>query len=180
MERRFNLSNDLYTFLMEKRAEASIARAASISDNRILDHARTSQASIISPKRKRNYTFALIFGLGIPFMIIILADFLNNKIPDKSYIDKNTNVPLLGSIGHNHLKSEIPVEENPKSAIAESFRALRTNLQYILRDNGAKTISITSTVSGEGKTFSAVNLATIIAMSGKKTLLVGLTCASPG
>jgi tyrosine-protein kinase Etk/Wzc len=179
LERRFNLSNDLYTFLMEKRAEASIARAASISDNRILDQARTSHVSIISPKRNRNYAIALLLGLGLPFMIIVLADFLNNKITDKSYIDKNTNVPLLGSIRHNEIKSEIPVEENPKSAIAESFRALRTNLQYILRDTNSKTISITSTVSGEGKTFSAVNLATIIAMSGKKTLLVGLDLRKP-
>jgi tyrosine-protein kinase Etk/Wzc len=179
MERRFNLSNDLYTFLMEKRAEATIARAASISDNRILDYARPSQVSLISPKRKRNYTFALLFGLGIPFMIIILADFLNNKVPDKNYIDKNTNVPVSVAVGHNHLNSEIPVEEKPKSAIAESFRALRTNLQYVLRDNGAKTISITSTVSGEGKTFCAVNLAVIIAMSGKKTLLLGLDLRKP-
>jgi tyrosine-protein kinase Etk/Wzc len=179
MERRFNLSNNLYTYLMEKRAEASIARAASISDNRILDYARTSQASIISPKQNRNYSFALILGLGIPFMLIIIADFLNNRVTDKSYLDKHTNVPLIGTIGHNHLNSEIPVEEKPKSAIAESFRALRTNLQYILREKGAKTISITSTVSGEGKTFSAINLATIIAMSGKKTLLVGLDLRKP-
>ncbi|MGF1587439.1 MAG: polysaccharide biosynthesis tyrosine autokinase [Bacteroidales bacterium] len=179
MERRFNLSNNLYTYLMEKRAEASIAKAASISDIRILDYARTSQVSLISPKVKRNYSFAFIFGLGIPFMLIIIAGFLKTKIPDKAYLEKNTNVPLLGSIGHNLLKSEIPVEENPKSAIAESFRGLRTNLQYLLRKTGAKTISITSTVSGEGKTFSAINLATIIAMSGKKTLLVGLDLRKP-
>jgi tyrosine-protein kinase Etk/Wzc len=179
MERRYNLSNDLYTYLMEKRAEASIARAASVSDSRILDQARTQQATIISPKKKRNYSVAFLLGLGIPFILMIVADFLNNKVPDKSYLDKHTNVPLLGCIGHNLLKSEIPVEEKPKSAISESFRALRTNLQYVLRDNGAKTISITSTVSGEGKTFSAVNLAAIIAMSGKKTLLVGLDLRKP-
>ncbi len=112
-------------------------------------------------------------------MIILLADFLNTRITDKSYIDQNTNVPLLGSIGHNILKTEIPVEEKPKSAIAESFRALRTNLQYVLREEGAKTISITSTVSGEGKTFCTINLAAIIAMSGKKTLVLGLDLRRP-
>ena len=179
IERRYNLSNNLYNFLMEKRSEASIAQASNVSDNRIIDHARATQASIISPKVRQNYAMALIFGLGFPFLVILLADYLNTKIPDKSFVDKNTNVPILGSIGHNKFKTEIPVEEKPKSAIAESFRALRTNLQYMLRDNGPKIISITSTVTGEGKTFCAVNFATIIAMSGKKTLLIGFDLRKP-
>ncbi len=178
LERRHSLSNNLYNILMEKRADASIAQAAQVSDNRILDYA-SGNATIIRPKTQRNYLIAIFLGFALPFMIILLADFLNTRITDRSYIDQNTNVPLLGSIGHNILKTEIPVEEKPKSAIAESFRALRTNLQYVLRDEGAKTISVTSTVSGEGKTFCTINLAAIIAMSGKKTLVLGLDLRRP-
>ncbi len=179
MERRFNLNNELYTYLMEKRAEASIAKAANISDNRILDSARAEHATMVSPKRSRNYFLAFFAGFGLPVLLIILRDFFNTKIIDKSEIEHKTNVPVAGTIGHNRFPTEIPVHENPKSGIAESFRALRTNLQYMLKKGDKHVISITSTVTGEGKTFCAVNLASIIALSGKKTLLVGLDLRKP-
>jgi hypothetical protein len=108
------LNNNLYNYLMEKRAEASIAQAAQVSDNRILDYARPSSATIISPRRNRNYSFAVIVGLGLPLLILILADFFNNKITEKSYIVKKTKVPVLGIIGHSVLKTELPVQEQPK------------------------------------------------------------------
>jgi tyrosine-protein kinase Etk/Wzc len=179
IERRYNLNSSLFNYLMEKRAEASIAQAAQVSDNRILDYARSSAAIIMTPKKNKNYSIAILAGLGLPLMLFLIADFFNNKITDKTYIGKKTNVPILGSIGHSTIKTEIPVKEKPNSAMAESFRALRTNLHYVLRENGSKTISISSTISGEGKTFTAANLATIIAMSGKRTLLMGLDLRRP-
>jgi hypothetical protein len=106
-------------------------------------------------------------------------DLLNTKIQDKSEVERKSKVPLLGSIGHNKFDSEIPVAEKPRAVIAESFRGLRTNLQYILQEDKTRAIAITSTISGEGKTFCAVNLAVIIAMSGKKTLLLGLDLRKP-
>ncbi len=179
IERKFILNNNLYTYLLEKRAEVGIARASNIADNKVLDYARYENAVTVSPKRSRNYMLSIVFGIGLPLIIIFLLDFFNNKIREKKDIENKTNVPILATIGHNNIDCEYPVFEKPRSSIAESFRALRTNLQYVLREEKSKVISITSTLSGEGKTFTAINLAIIIAISGKKTLLVGLDLRKP-
>jgi tyrosine-protein kinase Etk/Wzc len=179
IQRKFNLNDQIYTYLLQKRAESGIAKASNIPDNKILDVALPENALLISPKKSLNKMIAIILGLLIPMAIIFIIDFLNNKIVDKKDIENSTNVPILGSIGHSMVDSELPVFENPKSSLAESFRSIRTSLQYYLTDPSKKSISINSTLSGEGKTFSAVNLATIIAMSNKKTLLVGLDLRKP-
>lgn len=179
IEREYKLNNELYTFLLEKRAEAGITKASNIADNKILDIARPKNARQLTPKRSQNYLMALILGLGIPGAIILILDFFNNKIENKSDIERNTHLPIIGTIGHNETQNEIPVYLDPKSAIAESFRGLRTNLHYVLRENNQKIVMITSTISGEGKTFAAVNLATISAMANKKVLLVGLDLRKP-
>ena len=106
-------------------------------------------------------------------------DFFNNKIIDKKDIENLTKVPVLGGIGHNNTENDTPVFSNPKSSIAESFRSLRTNIQYVLPEEDTKVVLISSTISGEGKTFCATNLAAITAMSGKKTLLVGMDLRKP-
>ncbi len=178
-ERRFELNNELYTYLMEKRAEASIAKAANISDNKVLDFARAENATMVTPKKNRNYFLALFAGLGLPVLLILLRDFFNTKINEISEIENKINLPIIGNISNNRFKTEIPVFVYPKSAIAESFRGMRTNLQYLLKKDKKHVISITSAVAGEGKTFCAINLSFIIAMTGKKTLLAGLDLRKP-
>lgn len=179
VQRKFNLSDNIYTYLLQKRAEAGIAQASNIPDNKILDEARGDNAVIISPKKSLNYLIALIIGFIIPLVIIILLDFFNNKINERKDIEDYTNIPIIGSIGHNNKETDMVVFEKPKSSISESFRTLRTNIQYLLHDKSEYVISITSTVSGEGKTFCAINLGSIIAISNKKTLLVGLDLRKP-
>jgi len=179
IEREYKLNNELYTFLLEKRAEAGIAKASNVSSNKILDQAVPQNAQQQTPKRSQNYMIALVLGLGIPGAVILALDFLNTKIEDKKDIERNTNIPILGTVGHNDTHSEIAVYIDPKSSIAESFRTVRTNLQYVLRDQNQKVIMITSTISGEGKTFAAVNLSAIMAMANKKVLLVGLDLRKP-
>lgn len=179
IEREYKLNNELYTFLLEKRAEAGITKASNVADNKVLDIARPENAAQLTPKRSQNYMMALVLGLGIPGAIILALDFLNTKIEDKKDIERNTHIPIIGTIGHNETQSDIAVYMDPKSSLAESFRALRTNLQYVLREKDQKIVMITSTVSGEGKTFAAVNLATILAMSNKRVLLVGLDLRKP-
>ena len=179
IERKFNLNNDIYTYLLEKRAESGIAQASNIPNNKILDIARVDNAAKVSPKNSMNYMIALVIGLAIPLVIILMFDYFNNKIIDKSDIENNTNVPIMGSIGHNHDESDLPIVQNPKSSIAESFRSIRTNIQYLLPEKERNIILISSTISGEGKTFVATNLSIIIAMSGKKTLLMGLDLRKP-
>jgi capsular exopolysaccharide synthesis family protein len=179
IQRNFDLNNTVYNYLLEKRAEAGIARASNVSDNRIIDQAATFNASLISPKEKKNYTFAFVLGLLIPAGLLFLFDVLNNKIIDRSDIEKVTDIPVLGFIGHSNTRSELAVVDNPGSTLAESFRSIRTKLKYFSPTDSSRIIAVTSTVSGEGKSFISVNIASIIAMLGKKVLLVGLDLRKP-
>lgn len=178
-EREFNLINKMYTYLNEKLAEASIAKASNIADNKILDYALPQNATVVKPNRRMVTITGFMVGAMIPFLIIIIIGYFNTTITDIRDIQGKTSVPILGLIGHNGTDSEIPVGLNPKSTLAESFRGLRTNLSYILRDSDKKVVTVTSTISGEGKTFIAGNLAIIIALTGKKVLLVGLDLRKP-
>jgi len=179
IQRKFDLNNTVYNYLMEKKAEAGIAKASNVANNRIIDEAKSFNSSRIKPKERQNYTMALIFGLLIPAVLLVIFNLLNNKIIDRRDIEKNTNIPLLGFVGHSVSKSEIPVVDNPGSTLAESFRSIRTRLKYFKNNSTSKVITITSTVSGEGKTFISVNIAAIIAMLSKKVLLVGLDLRKP-
>ena len=179
IQRRYNVNDQIYTYLLQKRAEAAIAQASNVSDNKILDMARPENASLIAPKSKMNYMMGLLIGIFIPFGLLIFLDLLNNKITSRSEIERHTSIPVISIIGHNSGTGDVPVFENPKSSLSESFRGLRTNLQYLLPENDQKVITVTSTISGEGKTFCSVNLAAIFAMAGRKTLLMGLDLRKP-
>ncbi len=178
-ERNFGLLDKMYTYLQEKRAEAAIAQASNIPDNKVLDYALHQNAQLLKPKRSMNLLIAVMVGLAIPFLLIVLSDFLNDKIVDLKEISKRTKVPVIGTIGHNRYESEFVVLEKPKSTLTESFRGLRTNLQYLLREPDKKVISVSSTIVGEGKTFTAANLAAIMAVTGRKVLLIGLDLRKP-
>ena len=178
-EREFNLLDKMYNYLQEKRAEAAIAKASNIADNKVLDYALPENGSTIKPKRSLNYLIAFFIGAMLPLAIILLLDFFNDKLTDIKDIARKTTAPVIGTMGHNRYQVEVPVIDKPKSTLAESFRGLRTNLQYLLRDPEQKVISVTSTLSGEGKTFTAVNLAAIMAMAGNRVLLVGLDLRKP-
>ncbi len=179
IQRKFDINNTVYTFLLEKRAEAGIARASNVPDNRIIDQAGFFSTSRIKPKTRQNFMMALILGLFFPVIGIILMDYMNNKIIDKKDVEKKTKAPVIGYISHNSLKSEMPVAQNPGSTLSESFRSVRTNLKYFLQEKECPVVSVCSTITGEGKTFVSANLATIIAMSGKRVLLVGLDLRRP-
>lgn len=179
IQRDFDLNNTVYNFLLEKRAEASIAMASKVPDSRIIDEAVPYNAIRIKPKTRQNYMLAIMLGLLLPCIAIILIDLMNNKVIDKKDIEKATRAPILGFISHSAYGSELPVVEKPGSTLAESFRSIRTSLKYFIPDDKPAVIAITSTISGEGKTFVAVNLASIISMLGKKTLLIGLDLRKP-
>jgi len=179
IKRRFDLNNELYTFLLQKRAEAAITMASNVSDAQVLDPARIETAEKIGPKTAINLLIGLILGLAIPFMLIVVGDYFNDTIQSKEELEKESKLPIFGEIAHNSYKKEMPIAEHPRSGIAESFRGLRTNLQYLFTEKGAKVIGVHSMIPGEGKTFSALNLATIVAMDNKKVLLVGCDLRKP-
>jgi tyrosine-protein kinase Etk/Wzc len=179
IQRKFDLNNTVYTYLLEKRAEAGIAMASNVPSNRVIDKAAAYNASRIKPKVSENYTIAIVLGFLIPLLAIFLIDYLNNKIIDRKDVEKGTKVPVLGFISHNDNKDELPVVLKPGSTLSESFRSIRTALKYYIKGNDHPVVSVLSTISSEGKTFISMNMAAIISMTGKKVLLVGLDMRKP-
>jgi tyrosine-protein kinase Etk/Wzc len=177
IQRQFDLNNTIYTYLLEKRAESGIAQASTTSDNRPVDYAQLR--GLVKPKTKKNLMIALVLGLMLPGATIALIDLLNNKVLDKKDVIRKTKVPVLGYISHSDSLNEIAVIEKPASALSESFRSVRTALKYYVKENEVAVIAVSSTVSSEGKTFMAINLAAIMAMLGKKVLLLGLDLRKP-
>ena len=179
IQRDFDLNSTVYNFLLEKRAEAGIAKASTIAVNKIIDTAEPYNAVRIKPRSRQNYLFALILGLLLPAIAVVIIDLMNNKVIDRKDIEKITKVPILGFISHSSYGTELPVVEKPGSTLSESFRSIRTSLKYLIPEDRPAVIAVTSTVSGEGKTFVAVNLAAIISLLGRRTLLIGLDLRKP-
>jgi tyrosine-protein kinase Etk/Wzc len=179
IQREFDLNNTVYTYLLEKRSESGIARASNVSDNRVIDSASYFSSALIKPKAKMNFIIAILLGLFVPGVVIVLIDFFNDKVMDKSDIEKKTKVPVIGYISHSDGENEIAVVQKPGSSLAESFRSVRTAVKYFVKENEVAVIAVTSTISSEGKTFVSINLAAITAMLGKKVLLIGLDLRKP-
>jgi len=172
IERKYRLNDAIYNYMMEKRAEAKITKASNLPDDIIIDPAKMVGLSPISPNKRVNYMIALFLGLAMPFSYITVRSALNNKIETQEDIEKLTNEPVLGKILHSRLKIGNVMSEFPNSNIAESFRALRTNLDFYLREKHKKVIMVTSCIEQEGKTFVALNLAMSYAQLGRRTILV--------
>lgn len=178
IEREFKLNDVMYTFLLQKRAEAQIQKASNTPDNELVDKARTERIPV-SPKKDRVYIIALLIGLGTPISLLLLMDFFNNKIKTEEELKHLTNLPIAGHIPHNHSESQIVVLKEPDSIISEAFRNLRTRMQFFTREVSSPVILVTSAMPGEGKTFTAINLASVYSLKGKKTVLVGFDLRKP-
>ena len=177
IQRNYTLLENLYVYLMQKLSEASISEAANTSD--IIPVNPPMRGSAVSPKPIQNYTIAAITGLMIPLLIFVIFEIINNKVQSKEDIDKVTTIPFIGGVGHNISTSNLTVKDKPKSGVAESFRAMRSNLNYFTGNKTKQIFMVSSSISGEGKTFTTINLATVFALSGKKTLIVGADMRRP-
>ncbi|MCH7412407.1 polysaccharide biosynthesis tyrosine autokinase [Belliella sp. R4-6] len=175
--REYRLRENLYTYLLEKRAEAGIAKASNVSDNAILDYAK--MGSLVFPKKESNYLMAIALGFFLPFGFLALRDVMDQRIRNQRDLKKNFMIPQLSIIGKSDNETNMVVLEHPKSAVAESFRSLRSAINYIAADKDSKKILVTSSVSGEGKTFTSMNLASIMALGGKKTVVVDADLRKP-
>jgi len=179
IQREFDLNNTVYTFLLERRAEAGIARASKTPEHRVIDKAVPQNSSRVKPKTTKNYLIAMLLGLMVPMALIALIDLLNNKIIGRHDIESLTKAPIIGYISHSDYHSEDPVAEKPGSTLAESFRSVRTSLSFMTGQTKCPVVIVSSPVSGEGKTFVSVNLATIISLMNKKVLIIGLDLRKP-
>ncbi|RQO65689.1 capsular biosynthesis protein [Pedobacter sp. KBW01] len=179
LARNQQIKQELYIFLMQKAEETAISKTANISIAKTIDPPK-SDVFPISPKKSFFYLIGLIIGLIIPLGLIFALDFLNTSIKTKEEITALTNVPIIGEISHNASDDNLIVANQSRSAISEQFRALRTNLSFYLKTENEKVILLTSSMSGEGKSFTAINLGNILALAGKKVLLMELDLRKPG
>ncbi len=172
IERKYRLNDAIYNYMLEKHAEAKITKASNLPDDTIIEPAKMEGLGPISPNKKLNYLIALFLGLVVPFGYLMIRSALNNKVENQDDIERLTTVPILGKILHNRHKTSNVMFEFPKSNIAESYRALRTNLDFYVRGGQKKVIMITSSMEGEGKSFIALNIAMSYAQLGRRTILI--------
>lgn len=177
VQRNYALLENLYVFLMQKLSEAGISKASNVSD--IISVNPPMRGGAILPKPTQNYTIALILGLVLPFVAFIVFELINNKVQSKEDIERMSTIPFIGGVGHNTSGSNLTVRDKPKSGVAESFRAMRSNLNYFTTNKTKQVFMVSSSISGEGKTFTTINLSTVFALSGKKTLIVGADMRRP-
>lgn len=179
LERQFKLNDEIYTFLLQKRAEAQIARASNAADYEIIEPAYYFRAKLITAQSSMTYIFAIFLGIALPLLVVLIRDFFNNKVTDLAEIENASKFPVIGQVLRNRTKSNVIIRDYPKSPQADSFRAIRTNLQFFSEGAKNMTILVTSSMSGEGKSFCSVNLASVYALLGKKTLLIGFDLRRP-
>ena len=177
--RQQEIKAGLYLMLLQKREENAITLAATANNAKIIDDAIADDAPV-SPRSKITYLIALILGLGIPVGVIYLLELAKFKIEGRADVEKLTSAPIVGDIPLTDEKQgAIAVFENQNNLMSETFRNVRTNLQFML-GNDKKVILVTSTVSGEGKSFISGNLAISLSLLGKKVVIVGLDIRKPG
>ena len=177
--RQQEIKSGLYLMLLQKREENAIVLAAIANNAKIIDEAQAEGAPI-SPKRMTIYLAALVFGIGIPVGIIYLIGLTKFKIEGRADVEKLTSLPVIGDVPLADEKTgSIAVFENQNNLMSETFRNVRTNLQFML-ENGKNVILVTSTISGEGKSFISANLAISLSLLGKKVVIVGLDIRKPG
>ena len=177
--RQQEIKAGLYLMLLQKREENAITLAATANNAKIIDDA-IADIIPVSPRGRITYLIALILGVGIPVGVIYLINLTKFKIEGRSDVEKLTSAPIVGDIPLTDEKQgAIAVFENQNNLMSETFRNIRTNLQFML-ENDKKVILVTSTVSGEGKSFISGNLAISLSLLGKKVVIVGLDIRKPG
>lgn len=179
IEREQAIKLGIYNFLRQKLEESMLAHSTDVPGARIVDPAQ-STPDPVSPNGKMIYIVAFVFALGLPAGFIAAKEMLNRKVLFRSEIEKLTSVPIIGEIIYDKGKSPLVIREGKRTFIAEQFRRIRTSLLSSLGLNTAKKkILVTSSLSGEGKSFVAANLALSIALTGKKVVLVEMDLANP-
>ena len=180
ISRQQEIKAGLYLMLLQKREENAITLASTANNARMVDEA-LADAIPVSPKGKMSYLVALILGIALPVVVIYIIELLKYKIEGRADVEKITSLPIVGDVPLSEDKGKeesIVVHENQNDLMAETFRNVRTNVLYMMRSD-EKVILVTSTTTGEGKTFIASNLAVSLALLGKKIVIVGLDIRKP-
>lgn len=179
ISRRYEITGNLYDLMLQKRAEFEIALASSVVNIQVIDEARIENTVPTGMGALMKYLLGAVVGLVLVLAVIFIKDLLDNKIHMQEDVEGLTNLTVLGHVLHNTGKSELMVMENPTAPLTESIRSIRTNMAFALSEPGQKVIGVNSVHPGEGKTFISANIASILAMNDKKTLLIGADMRKP-
>ena len=178
INRQQGTKENLYLYLLQKREESALALEITVSKTRLLD-AAAAEDEQVSPKEILVYLLAVLIGLGLPFTGIYIKDIMNDKVRSKRDVVRGTDTPILGEISHNTSSKSLIVTEETGTSIAELFRLIRSNLHFATAGKENKVLLVTSSTSGEGKTFFCINLAASLTMFGKKVVLLELDLRMP-
>ena len=176
--RQQSIKENLYLFLLQKKEETDLSIAITASNSRIIDKARSTMAPI-APQKRNIYVMSLILGLLVPILFIFLREFLYDKVESEDEIRKRTNIPIIGRIESHKGEEKVVVTNSSRSPISEMFRLMRTNIYYLNPDEKKQVVLITSSQSGEGKTFITLNLAMTMALLHKRVIVIGLDLRKP-
>ena len=178
ISREQQIKSNIYSFLLQKREESELAYASTVSNNRVVDYAQASPMPV-SPKRMLIYLVALVAFMGLSIAIITLRESFTGKVLYRSELESRTSIPIIGEVAFDKSKNPIVIEAGRRSFVAEEFRKLRISLSFLGIDANHKKILVTSSISGEGKSFIAANLAVSLALTGKKVVLVDMDLNNP-
>lgn len=177
--RQQQIKQNLYLYLLQKKEESALSQASTIASSKVVDNA-LDMAEQVSPKILNIYSIALLVGILLPLGIVFVVDLLNDKITVRSDIEKNTTAPIIAEIGHNRDDDTLVFDKKNRTIIAEQFRMLRSSLKYLMGDKKATpVILVTSSISGEGKSFVSTNLAASLAIMGKRTVILEFDLRKP-
>ena len=178
ISRQQAIKNNIYTFLLQKREETALSSASAVADSRVIDQAESGNVPV-SPKKNLIYLAAILGALVIGVVTIFVKDVFTRTVQQKDEVEKYTDIPILGEVLYDRSKAPIVITEGKRSFIAEQFRQLRTSLTYMGVDESHKKIMITSSISGEGKSFIAINLGMSLSLMDKKVVLLELDLRKP-
>jgi len=177
VQRQQSIKQNLYLYLLQKREEAELSRTVSVSNNKVVDPARP--LGQVAPVRRNIWALGFGGGFMFPILLISLLQALNTRVRNLDDIRRHTQVPLLGLINYDEGEKPVAITGDSRTVISEMFRLIRANLQFIGSRQRIKTILVTSSVSGEGKSFVSLNLAITLALAGKRVLLLELDMRNP-
>lgn len=178
INRQQGTKEGLYLYLLQKREESALSLAADVSNIKIIDEAMVS-LDPIKPVKKFVYLAAFILGIALPVAFVFLKDQLNHDIQHKKDVENATETPILGELAHNTDKESLVVTNKNRTPVAESFRLIRANLQFATVGGENRVILITSSMSGEGKTFFSLNLAASLVLTGKRVIVLDFDLRKP-
>lgn len=176
ISREQGVTEQLYLYLLQKKEEADITSHITVPNSRIIDRASPTSSLPVSPNKKSTYLLSTVLSLFLPFVVLYVRDLLNTNVTSKRDLEELVSAPIIGTIPKSKSKSQFAIDKTSRSPISEAFRILRTNINFLLAGidkTTGKVIFTTSSVSGEGKTFTSSNIAKTLAISGHKVAYIG-------